>query len=594
MSSYYKSRLNQFREQVEQLSKQMRTYGLLRAIFFLGAAISLIVYFNDGKNLWLYVSISATAVFFYLVTKYQKFEALHAHFQELAQLNDEEIARQNLQLHQFDPGIEYVIKDHNYQDDLDILGEHSLFQLVNHAEIPASKKLLVQWLSFPAVKTEIESRQEAAIEIASKTDWYQDVTAAIRLALKKKKKNAPSIDTSDLIDWAKTEEYEKTLPKWQAWVLNIVTLVCIAAIITGFSPYQLIYLPAVLNGIYLGLVVKKLKIQTDKIDKAYYILHTYASALSKVESENFTSPRLQHLQGKLNDPIQASKAIKALSKLVQRNDGRANMIYATADLLFVLDAHLLNALIDWKRDYSQHIQEWLETVHEFECLISLGAFAKAHEQYPFPSITEGPEIQAKQLGHPLIPTDKVVSNDFHIGQGKNIHVITGSNMSGKSTFERTIGINLALAYLGAPVCAEKLSCGIFHLFTSMRTRDNLEESTSSFYAELKRIRQLLDLVAEGKNVFFLLDEILKGTNSGDRHLGAIALVKKLSKTNAVGLVSTHDIELGELNKELDSVENYSFNSDIIGDKIVFDYKLTPGVCRSFNASQLMKNMGITD
>lgn len=270
------------------------------------------------------------------------------------------------------------------------------------------------------------------------------------------------------------------------------------------------------------------------------------------------------------------------------------MLYALLDIVFILDVHLLLRIEKWKTTYQKHLEQWLNAIHEFEALVSIGTFAHSHSNYSFPEIIDEPfKLGGQKIGHPLIPSHQRVPNDYFIEGKGSVDIITGSNMSGKSTFQRTLGVNMILGNIGAPVCAEKFEMNPVEVFTSMRTKDNLEENTSSFYAELKRIRQLLDLVKK-KRVFFLLDEILKGTNSEDRHLGAVALAKKLNQEQGFGLISTHDLTLGKLEESQTGVRNFSFNSEITGNKINFDYKLTYGPCRSFNASQLMKNLGVID
>ena len=226
-------------------------------------------------------------------------------------------------------------------------------------------------------------------------------------------------------------------------------------------------------------------------------------------------------------------------------------------------------------------------------LNSLAGFSYANRGFTIPVIVdEAYQLSATALGHPLIRGKERVVNDFAMaGKGKVI-IITGSNMSGKSTFLRTVGVNVVLALMGAPVCAASFTTSVYQVFTSMRTQDNLEESVSSFYAELKRLKQLLELIGTTHPVLFMLDEILKGTNSHDRHNGAASLIKQLTGTDSFGFVSTHDLELGALSDDAGTIENYSFNSQVVDDEIIFDYKLHHGLCKSFNASKLMEKMGI--
>ncbi|MDQ3292564.1 MAG: DNA mismatch repair protein MutS, partial [Bacteroidota bacterium] len=248
----------------------------------------------------------------------------------------------------------------------------------------------------------------------------------------------------------------------------------------------------------------------------------------------------------------------------------------------------------WKKTMATNLDPVLQVVAETEALASLAAFQYANPAYTLPALSEYPfEVQAEDLGHPLIFVANRVTNSFAMAGAGQTLIITGSNMSGKSTFLRTVAINLVLAFTGSAVCARRLRAYPAQVYTAMRTEDNLAESTSSFYAELKRLKMLIDLTATGAEVYYFLDEILKGTNSRDRHLGAQALIRQLHQQNASGLVSTHDLELGNMEEENpDYIQNYSFNSIIEEDKILFDYKLQPGVCNSFNASKLMQQMGI--
>jgi DNA mismatch repair ATPase MutS len=251
-------------------------------------------------------------------------------------------------------------------------------------------------------------------------------------------------------------------------------------------------------------------------------------------------------------------------------------------------------LENWREKYLEQVKGSLDVLASFESIASIAAHQYANPTHAIPEISETPfEFTAEQLAHPLIFVSERISNDLSMkGVGHTI-IVTGSNMSGKTTFLRTVGINMVLAFVGAPVCAHKLRVAPAQVYTAMRTVDNLAESTSSFYAELKRLRILLNMTEQGEPVFYLLDEILKGTNSRDRHLGAMALIRQLHNRYSSGMISTHDLELGAMEEELKgSVENYSFNSTIEGDKILFDYKLQRGICGSFNASKLMQLMGI--
>jgi DNA mismatch repair ATPase MutS len=246
----------------------------------------------------------------------------------------------------------------------------------------------------------------------------------------------------------------------------------------------------------------------------------------------------------------------------------------------------------WKKKYGSSLKEWLNTIGELEALNSLSVIAYDNDTWTMPEVKENMEVlKAKSMGHPLLG-DNGVRNDVTMERPTSIILITGSNMSGKSTLLRTIGINIVLSYLGAPVCAEQFSCSIMNIYTCMRIGDNLEKSISSFYAEILRIKMIVQAAKEGEKVFFLLDEIFKGTNSIDRHTGAKVLIKQLGECNSAGLVSTHDLELGEMEKEYNKIKNYHFQEHYVDGELKFDYKLKRGISTTRNALYIIKMAGI--
>jgi DNA mismatch repair ATPase MutS len=271
----------------------------------------------------------------------------------------------------------------------------------------------------------------------------------------------------------------------------------------------------------------------------------------------------------------------------------SNKFYPIFNIFWLLDIYLIILTEKWKYRNKSYLKSWASAVSEFEVLSSLAGFHYSNPSFTFPEIKEEPySIHFEMLGHPLISPESRVCNHFNLnGRGK-IAMITGSNMAGKSTFLRTVGVNLVLALMGAPCCAKSGQVSDMKIFTSMRTQDNLEEGISSFYAELKRIEQLMKLIKSGEAIFFHLDEMFKGTNSEDRHKGGVSLIKQLSELNAFGIISTHDLELAKLAGNHMIVDNYSFYSEIQEGEMIFNYELTKGICKDFNASELMKKSGI--
>lgn len=316
--------------------------------------------------------------------------------------------------------------------------------------------------------------------------------------------------------------------------------------------------------------------------------------ISMIEKKKFKSDLLKELQRKLTskDDIKASQSIEKFVKIVDKISDRRNFFSLVLNIIFLWDFHLMIALDKWKREYGEHIEKWLKAIGEFEALSSLALVNFDYPERSFPKFNDDNLVlSAKGISHPLLP-GKPVTNDVQMGRNNRILLITGSNMSGKSTLLRTLGINLVLAYAGAPVSAESFNCSLMKIYTCMRISDNLEKNISSFYAEILRIKKIVKAVVSGETIFFLLDEIFKGTNSIDRHLGAETLIDRLSRENALGLVSTHDLELGSIEDKNNNVKNYHFQEYYEDNDIHFDYKLKQGVSTTRNAIYLMKMAGI--
>ncbi|WP_258097856.1 MutS-related protein [Marinoscillum pacificum] len=592
----YTARAEQFNKTSNSHSKQAFTFSLLRGASFIAFIIFMILYFNNDQVIWLISGFVSIGLFSSLVGRHRFHEDQKLYYQTLVDINLEELKRTNLVLHDFETGDQFLEENHPNQHDLDVFGSHSLYQLINRSSTQDGQKLIGQWLSNQPTSEEVIEKQEAVKELSKDLDWLQKLQANSRISVRKKKKNEPTLRAANLIDWStiKTNTGNRTV-----W-FTLIGVLLIGIITTGVFiaidaiPYQYIYGNILVNAIALGIVARKLSVEIVGADKAQYLVTSYLEVLKVINSKDYQSALPKRLKQALTNPHDAEKAISQLSKISHRISSRANMLYLVVDLLFLIDFFLLMSIYQWKKTNSEHIEEWLQAIHEFEALMSIASFAEQHPTYQYPKLASSIfKLDGKEIGHPLIGKSDRVNNDYFVDGKGSVDIITGSNMSGKSTFQRTLGINLILARIGAPVCASTFEFSNVEVFTSMRTKDNLSENTSSFYAELKRITQLLKTV-EDKPTFFLLDEILKGTNSEDRHLGAIALAEKLSTKEAFGLISTHDLALSELEKTNKHVRNYSFNSQIDGSKISFDYTLTPGPCKSFNASQLMRNMGIID
>ncbi len=599
MKTFYQKRIDAFSSQLKGESNDANRLSIIRGLSFILALVALIVFLSaNGKSspLWLLGAAMLGIVFYRVVlvhiSKLKKVKELET----FIEINEQEVQRISLELGSIENGQAFTDPEHPYHIDLDIFGKHSLFQVINRCQIPESRFLLAQWLSKKATIDEINERQEAVKELSKDQDWCQDFQVAANISINKRGKRAPEVAQSELVEWANGEfklSFEK-IWKPLTIVITVITLLMIAAVLFIPLPYQILYLLIFPNGLLLISAIIRLNRLSRGIDKANYLINTFLQVIPMIEDHSFESRMLLALKEKLIKNSKASKAIKKLNSITHRLAARSNLLYPLLDAVFLLDAYLLIDLYQWKKHHEEQIAEWLEVVNEIECLISLAGFAHAHPDYVWPDVNDrGFSFEAKALGHPLISPDEMVTNDYKIDGKGHIDILTGSNMSGKSTFERTVGVTMVLAQMGAPVYASSLAMGQTEIFTSMRTVDDISKHTSSFYAELKRINQLLEHAKSHPATFVLIDEVLKGTNSEDRHRGALALVNKLSVMNVFGMVSTHDLALGKETLDQKSIRNFSFNSEIIDDQIIFDYKLTKGLCKSFNASKLMEKMGIT-
>ncbi|WKN46089.1 MutS-related protein [Tunicatimonas pelagia] len=589
----FQSRLSEFQQQAQILQKKYNQVSILRIVFFVVAIISIVYLANARLTDLFIIALVVSVVGFVLIIRWhQRIKQKYEHSERLSTINQEELHRLNYQLHSFDSGETYQDARHPYSGDLDVFGEHSLFQLINRSATRKGKDFLADWLRQPAAKPEIEARQAAVAELKDQLDWRQAQQAHGRQV------DTTQEDIQQLLAWASSPpavSNQKVYQIVQYAFSALAVLLIVAAFVLPTVQWYIPMIVILVNMAIVGTTAKAAEKVHQQTNKSVTTLQAYRYMMEGVEQQSFQSEKLQSLQNELKgDGKSASASIKELSYILSNFDARGNMMYHILNVIFLLDVHWLLRADRWKAQTKDHVEAWLNSMGEVEALDSIASFAYAQPDFTFPAISgERHYIRTEAMGHCLIPPQQRVSNDFAMQGRGTINIITGSNMSGKSTFLRTVGTNMVLALTGAPVCAQQFEVAVMQVFSSMRTQDSLEENVSSFYAELQRLRQLLTMLeAPQLPVLFMLDEILKGTNSHDRHHGAASLIKQLGKLVSSGFVSTHDLELGKLADELPNLRNYNFTSTIAGDEIIFDYKLHDGVCQSFNASKLMEKMGI--
>ena len=590
----FQSRKNTFQNLAEQFQKQYNQWAIFRAILFL--AIALICYFTYqyfGFTYSVFAFVAGISIFLFSVNKHLKIKYLRDKNRILFTLNEDEIKRLDNIFTRTETGEQFAEPNHFYASDLDIFGKQSLFKLLNRTHTYRGGSTLANWLKFPAQKVEILSRQESIEELTKKIDFRQDLEASAMLI------EEVSEPTNKLIFWSEEPENETIKkPIFQyGKFLPYLTIPLVLAWAFDYIPIGYPLLMLIIHGFILKQIYDMVSYALDQTIRLSGTLKAYANLSELIINETFTHQKLKNLQVELSE---ASPAIRVLEDILNKLGNRANPFFALImGVPLMWDIQYFIKLEKWKKAYQKNLPKWLSSIAEFETLNSFAGLSFANPAFIKPEISdEIITLKTTGLAHPMIRRTKRISNDIQlIGEGKTI-IITGSNMSGKSTFQRTVAVNIILALAGSVVCAETFVCSCMRVFTSMRTQDSLEEDTSSFYAELKRLKTLIEAVGnrqfENNNIpiIYFLDEILKGTNSKDRHEGAKALMLQLHRTMASGFISTHDVELGDEFDNQGFVENYSFSSEVVNDDLVFDYKLRAGVCHSFNASMLMKGIGI--
>ncbi len=593
----YKKRVDYYTLESDKLLKTINYISYLRLVIAAIVITSGVFYFNNMRDyISLGLSLLGIGLFIYVVIFYNKLSFKYNFMTVLKQINETSLNRLENQWHKFeDTGEEFVDDSHSFTYDLDIFGRNSLFQWINTTFTYTGRIKLADILTKSCTsKEEIENRQNAIEELAKKRWWRQRLQAEGLLVLEQKKDE----DIKELLSWA-TETNSIYSKSWTSIIITLLPIITVITLLLSlFTGAISIIIPSIL----LFSQFMALFFSAGSMSKEFELLYkykdsikTYKNILKHIEKGSFRSSYLKNLKESLvNDKgFTSLEQFKKLDRLVDKTLNRKNIVFFPINIITLWDFRCMLQLEAWKRQYGHLIDQWIKTIGEFEALSSLAIINHDYITWAKPVISEKANVfEGYSLNHPLL-RGRAVSNDVSIKNNTKILLITGSNMSGKSTLLRTVGINLILAYAGANVYASYMKCSLMNVYTCMRIEDNLEEGVSSFYGELQRIKKIVHAAEENQNVFCLLDEIFKGTNSYDRHLGAKKLLKQLINKGAMGLVSTHDLELGELEAESHGIiKNYHFQEEYRNDEIHFDYRLRPGISTTRNALYLIKMAGI--
>ena len=486
-------------------------------------------------------------------------------------------------------GDRYIDVEHDYSADLDLFGDGSLFQLLNASRTRLGKDRLARWLCVAADRDTILARQKAIEQLRQETGLREQL-ALLDADVHKE------FDQNQLIDWSTQPAHTiSSQARIIAYILSGMTLFAafgFAFLNWGLSPFLLM---VVIVLIFLFNFKTQIMATVAQLNDAGKGLEILSQVLKVMEQHTFDDPWLNDVVTRVRcEGEPPSHLVEKLSNNIQYlNNSTRNQFFVAIGIVTCLPLHLVHAIETWRATVGREIPRWLSAVADFEAIVSLSRFAYERTEYPFPNIVDDhARFSATALGHPLLKKGECVRNDVAIDAAKEqMLMVSGSNMSGKSTLLRTIGINCVLAQAGAPVCASEMTLFPLQVATAMRISDSLQQGRSLFFSVLSRLKRVVDLAGQ-QRVLFLLDEILQGTNSHDRRIGAEAVIHSLLKHNAIGLVTTHDLALTEIASPLSTITNVHFADQIKGGTMTFDYTLRSGTVQKSNAIELMRLVGL--
>lgn len=582
----YNQRIDDFTQLLAKKNSTINKVSTVRLVVALGVLV--FVYFSFKSAIYLLPLGILVAVFIGFVYWHNKMFLEKTHIEHLITVNKNEVSSLNGDYSFSDKGLDYHDANHSYALDLDVFGEGSLFQYLTRACTTSGKEALAHRLCSPlTTKNEITENQVAIRELSSNLEFMQHLQATGMHT-----KDSKS-DRLQLRTWLSHPYLFYSVGVFKQLRILLPLITAVSIVLTFFIPVvKPLALLMVLTQLgFTGFYLKRVSAFHDYVSRKKEVLEHYSNLLRVMNSEKFRSPLLINLQ---RISYQAAEKVTLLAKQVRALDARLNsMTSLVMNGLFLYDMQCVYRLEQWKEKNSPHLDRWLDAISTMEMLNCFGTYGYNNNSFCYASISESLSIRTENLAHPLLQSNERVVNTITLGDPHSVFVVTGANMAGKSTFLRTVGVNMVLALNGAPVCAQSFECPLLKIHTSMRTTDSLKDHQSYFYAELKRLKTIVEELKAGAPILVLFDEILKGTNSTDKLTGSIALVRQLLTHPCLAIIATHDLLLGNMAHEFPNrIKNYHFEPTIEDDQLSFDYLIKPGVAEKMNATFLMKKMGI--
>lgn len=584
----YEERVRQFENHLSKQRKGFAQLATVRILNLLALGVAVYSIFRFESYLISGLVALALAVFFaFLVKRHLVMKKDIKRARYLIEINQNELKALTGD-HSFnDIGRSYLNFDHPNAFDLDLFGAGSLYQRLSRSTTQEGADHLASSITQPDLSA-IPERQKLLQELATKVDWRQNFQAEGLLQRGESGYSGLKSWISQPLEFA-NQSYNKPLLVISPVVFFLLLGLYAFGVITSTLP--IVYFFAQLT--FVGKDLKRINRFHGQLSKKQNELDAYANLLQLSLKEGFDHSELLELQQQAKG---GSEAIRKFGRLIGLLDSRLNMLMGIIlNGVFLWDLRYVLKIEEWKKQNANRLETWVQVIARFEAFNSLANYTHNHPEYCWPELTQELAISARAMGHPFLPEETCVSNDFRLNASGQLVLLSGANMSGKSTFLRTVGLNLIMAHIGLPVCARSFSFKSIPVYTSMRINDSLQESESYFFAELKRLKFIIDTIKNGREIFVLLDEILRGTNSNDKHKGSIGLIKQLLSLKTSGIVASHDITLASLADEHPGkILNRSFEVENENGELVFDYKLREGVCQNLNASYLMEKMGVIE
>ncbi len=582
---FYREQISAHNISLKKVKKQLAVSSTIRLLVFM--AIVAGIYFGYPNTQIIIGSIViGIATFIFLVNRHTDLTYSKNKLEKLIAINQLELDAFDGNISKLSPGAEYIDPSHPFSHDIDLFGKQSFFQYANRTATQAGKDQLAGILT-ANLTNDIEKKQEAIKNTAKLAKWRQDFGATALLV----DVNLPIVVIKNWL-----QNFTPFLPK----IMRILPMLVsgISAILLILLFLNMISFNMFLFWFFTGLAItgtqlKKINALYNDASKVKDTFEQYYKLVDKIENTTFDSVLLQEKQQLvISEKEKASETLKQFARILSAFDQRNNMMFGVlANGLMLWDILQSYRIEQWIAKNHTKVSQWFKVIAFFDAYNSLGNFAFNHPDYVYPKITSNNIIlKAEELGHPMLRTEKRVDNDITI-DNQQFLIITGANMAGKSTFLRTVALQIMMSNIGLPVCAKSCEYHPIKLISSMRTSDSLSDDASYFFSELTQLKKIVDAL-EKDEYFIILDEILKGTNSKDKAAGSRKFVEKLVGAQATGIIATHDLSLCEIATDLPQVKNRFFDAQIINDELYFDYKFKDGVCQNMNASFLLKKMGI--